>query len=448
MTGPFNSFYSIRKYTKNWKQGVTCAILAGMIFLFSTPAMTAEPAPGDACSTNGLRIMTGGPEDTSGDFLVCNGTVWKNFIDYDTAGNVGVRQTVPKAPLHVGGEVILGDTGLACDADREGGIRYNTTLNTIEICDGSSWAKMVASVCDNLPATFTFTDQTGLTTSTLTNSNIVLITGMDASCNADVSISGGGSPEYRTCSTSNCSSVVQNWTSATNNLDMQGKYLQARATTSGSAGTTVTVTVTVGTSSDSWSIRTAATDDCTGIGPGSEGTVCADGSVYAGNSPDGDVPMFVTRCDAGMTWGGASCGGGRTTKTGNDGAGNWVDTSLTNCAAYLACDASGETNTTTLIATDSNSVTAGTQLHNAAQYCADLNIHGQTDWYLPSARELDMMFVNQTAIGNFTNAGAPYYWTSSEYVSSFFWYRNFASGNWNDGGFTKNSAWYVRCARR
>ncbi|MCC9000858.1 MAG: hypothetical protein LM522_15440, partial [Candidatus Contendobacter sp.] len=78
-------------------------------------------------------------------------------------------------------------------------------------------------------------------------SNIVAITGMDAGCTVPVSISGtGGSPEYRVCSTSNCSSVVQTWTAATNTLDMQGKYLQLRATTSAVGGTTSFVTVAVG----------------------------------------------------------------------------------------------------------------------------------------------------------------------------------------------------------
>jgi hypothetical protein len=419
---------------------------AVFLLFFAISAQAAEPAPGDACSTNGLRVMTGGPEDASGDFLVCNGTVWKNFIDYDTSGNVGVKQAAPKAPLHVGGEMIIGTTtGLACDADREGGIRYNTTLNIMEICDGVSWARIAASACDNLPDFFEFTDQSRLATSTLTNSNIIQIAGLDAACNVNVSVSGSGSPEYRTCSTSNCSSVVQNWTNANNSLDMQGKYIQVRATTGSTAGASVAVTVNIGPGSDVWTITTS---DCASAVPGDEGMICTDGSVYAGNSPDGDVPMFVTRCDAGMIWNGTTCAYTRVGFPYNDGNNSWTDTGLMNCVTYLGCAASGETNTTTLIAADSNSGTAGTQIHTAAQYCADLILYGKTDWYLPSIRELNVMYANQSAIGNFMGAGPAYYWSSSEGSSVWGWYRDFVTGILNNGAFAKNSAWYVRCARR
>ena len=176
--------------------------------------------------------------------------------------------------------------------------------------------------------------------------------------------------------------------------------------------------------------------------------VCADGSVYAGNSPDGNVPMFVTRCDAGMVWNGSSCLYSRSQPTYNDANSNWTDTSLVNCITFMACDASGETNTTALIAEDSNSSLAGTQVHAAAQTCADLSMHGKTDWYLPSMLELNVMFDNQTAIGNFATSGNPFYWSSSEYNNGTGRYRDFATGVLNNGAFAKNSGWYVRCARR
>src|SRR5690606_34398043 len=84
-----------------------------------------------------------------------------------------------------------------------------------------------------------------------------------------------------------------------------------------------------------------STDAC--IGAPAVGTVCADGSVYAGNSPDGDVPMYVTRCDLGQAWDGAACGGTRQQLPWNDGSGNWLDTPLVNCSsnspnAVAACN--------------------------------------------------------------------------------------------------------------
>lgn len=51
------------------------------------------------------------------------------------------------------------------------------------------------------------------------------------------------------------------------------------------------------------------------------GTTCVDGTIYAGLSPDGDVPMFTTPADAPtlMSW--------------NDGSDFWLDTDMENCTS-------------------------------------------------------------------------------------------------------------------
>lgn len=246
--------------------------------------------------------------------------------------------------------------------------------------------------------------------------------------------------------------MVQTWTAATNTLDMQGKYLQLRATTSAVGGTTSFVTVAVGPVMRDWSI----TADC---GHSPAGTVCADGTVYAGTSPASSTPMYVTRCDAGRTWGGSACTGGRGLYTWNNGnaTGN-VDTSLSNCQSGwggCAATADGRANTNTLAAEDSDSGVGGVQPHEAAAYCDSLNIHGHADWYLPSLPELDVIvrannpdLTNGTAddnrLGDFVVGD--YYWSSSEYSSGQAWYEN--SGNGSQTPNTKGGALYVRCARR
>jgi hypothetical protein len=387
---------------------------------------------------------SGGPETSGkGYTMTCQGGVWVRITESDTAGNLGVKQAAPKAPLHVGGEVIIGvTTGLACDADREGAIRYNTTADVLEFCDATTWTALAAgSACDSAPAFFAFTAQTQLATSTQYSSNIVAVAGMDAACDAVVGVSGSGVPEYRVCSTSNCSSVDQTWTTANNTIAMQGKFIQLRATTSASAGTTFTITASIGATTSTWDITTIPTDCSTGA----IGTVCADGSVYAGTSPDGDVPMYAARCDYNMTWDGASCVNTRTGISWNDGNGGWVDTTLVNCVSVLACNNSGETNTTTLIAEDSNSSAGGSQPHAAAQYCSDLSVHGQTDWYLPSAPELNILFTNKTAIANFEVNGS-LYWSSSENTNDGAWVQRFSDGA--QGNFGKYNGNYVRCVRR
>ncbi len=227
---------------------------------------------------------------------------------------------------------------------------YNRAYKTYQFCDGTDWQSMAGGMryiqpagCDNAPAFPSFTTQNNLATSSLTTSNIVLITGMDAGCNATVGVSGtGGSPEYRICSTSNCSSVTQNWTAANNTIALQGSYLQLRATSSASQATAFVITANIGPVSSTWTISTGVTG-CT-----PEGTVCADGTVYAGLS-GAATPMYVTRCDAGMTWNGSACTGTRGTYSWNNGnITGYVTTSQTGSV-------DGQTYTANLITIDSDS---------------------------------------------------------------------------------------------
>ncbi len=126
----------------------------GLAWLLLVPAFAAEsPSPGDACSTAGLQIHTGGPEDPDGNFLVCNGTVWKDFLDYKTTGYVGILQANPQAPLDVNGEARIGNTSLACSGTTEGALRYNSSSSKIEYCDGASWiAFLIAGGSGSPPA--------------------------------------------------------------------------------------------------------------------------------------------------------------------------------------------------------------------------------------------------------------------------------------------------------
>ena len=358
---------------------------------------------------------------------------------YVCAGGVWVEQ-----PL------IIGTTASACNAAWSGGIRYSSAQSCIELCNGTSWQCMFASACDSSPAFFVFTDQNSLGTSSLYSSNIVAVTGMDGACAASVSVSGSGTPEYRVCSTSNCSSVDITWTTANNSVAMQGKYIQLRATTAGTAGTTYTITASIGAVSSNWNITTTPTS----CSSGAIGTVCTDGSVYAGTSPDGSVPMYVTRCDAGKTWNGSACINAWQMQAWNNGLANYVDTSLINCGSAGACDPSGSANTATLEVTDSDNVNGGVQLHTAAAYCGGLSAHGQTDWYLPSAPELNVLFSNAAAIGNFDTAGLSplggQYTSSSEYNSMSAWYQRFTDGSqsYDYFGNTKNQERLVRCTRK
>ena len=135
--------------------------------------------------------------------------------------------------------------------------------------------------------------------------------------------------------------------------------------------------------------------DCPNIG-----NVCADGTVYAGLSPDGNVRMYTEA---------------RTTNNNtpwSTGNGNppvmAVLTGMNNTIT-------GAVNTAQLSLggpwQDSDSGMPGIQPHDAANYCTDLTSNGHTDWYLPALDELHVLSANQVAIGNFA---ADEYWASNE----------------------------------
>lgn len=111
------------------------------------------------------------------------------------------------------------------------------------------------TLADTIPNAFDFTDQTGVTVSTLTTSNILQITGITTGTN--ISISGGGSPQYRVCSTSNCSAEVQTWGSTPGTgIVLNNHYVQVRLTSSSQGNAVQSATLTVGGTNDTWNVTT------------------------------------------------------------------------------------------------------------------------------------------------------------------------------------------------
>lgn len=83
----------------------------------------------------------------------------------------------------------------------------------------------------------------------------------------------------------------------------------------------------------------------------------------------------------------------------------WFNGSYTTTGATATALGTGNANTNTIVSNQG----AGSY---AAKICADLSLNGYTDWYLPSKDELNKLYLNQTAIGNFDGEGT--YWSSSE----------------------------------
>ncbi len=81
----------------------------------------------------------------------------------------------------------------------------------------------------------------------------------------------------------------------------------------------------------------------------------------------------------------------------------------------------------------------------AAQVVDNLVLNGFSDWYLPSKNELNEMYLNKNAIGNFQNID---YWSSSEDTQWDAWIQNFGNGAqnayWSNG---KNHPYQIRAVR-
>ena len=168
---------------------------------------------------------------------------------------------------------------------------------------------------------------------------------------------------------------------------------------------------------DEWvSVGSWSAPPCGGVG-----NTCADGSIYAGLSPNGNVPMYTTPADApsGYSW--------------NDGTTNYLDTAMANCTDnpdyLLGTCQTGEANTAFLAGLNGSGSPAP---YAAAEYCYGLSAHGYDDWYLPAIAELNVLFDNKNTgdlNGTFdeTGGGASNYWSSSEQASGAAFGRRFNS---------------------
>lgn len=163
-----------------------------LLAALSSTARAAEPVAGDACSTANLIVTTGGPE-TSGvrSYLICTGGVWVLQEKVTATGSVGIGATTPAAKLHVGGEVIFGNTSLACSGTTEGAMRYNATSKYMEFCNGTAWTA-AAQVQGSSPPTAPSGSGYFVMSKTQWDGNLGGISGADAKCLTELSVTNTG----------------------------------------------------------------------------------------------------------------------------------------------------------------------------------------------------------------------------------------------------------------
>ena len=108
---------------------------------------------------------------------------------------------------------------------------------------------------------------------------------------------------------------------------------------------------------------------------------------------------------------------------------------------------SGNQNTIDIMAETCSQFTSNV----AATVCGNLVLNGYSDWFLPSKDELNILYLNRVAIGNFsTNGGgtSSYYWSSSEITFNIYssWAQDFDTGQQGVGSW-KDGSWMVRAVR-
>ena len=96
----------------------------------------------------------------------------------------------------------------------------------------------------------------------------------------------------------------------------------------------------------------------------------------------------------------------------------WYWGSFTTTGATATVLGTGMANTNTIVA----SQPAG---NYAAKLCDDLVLGGYNNWYLPSKDELNLLYLNKAAIGDFAT---PAYWSSSESGTNSAWCQFFDTG--------------------
>ena len=123
---------------------------------------------------------------------------------------------------------------------------------------------------------------------------------------------------------------------------------------------------------------------------------------------------------------------------------NWDNGSYTNTTAFASCVGCGYGNTSMIVYNQGSSVSY------AARLCFELSLGGESDWYLPSIYELNLMYLNigngnALGLGNVGGFANENYWSSTEYNASLAWTKSLSDGSQYSGN--KIFSFYVRAVR-
>lgn len=335
-----------------------------------------------------------------------------------------------------GGAVRVGPSATVCNAAAEGSLRWNAANKNFEMCNGTTWKAIVAS------------------------SNLALLV-ITPAAQGSMDISASGTPaygSYKTFTVENAGNVTSQTLSVS--LGNAANFeIGTNTCTGNTLASAATCTITVrprawgdGSYNGALIINADTTVIATlsGTATGSCGAI---GSALGGG--------LLGACMSGYAL--IAMPAGCPDNTGNPACTGTIDTLSKNYGPYGTLtnanslsngqDISGG-NTYILMAR----VSVFGESFPAAQYCADMDYGGHTDWYLPSYEELRALCLNQSNLPGFitsacggSNCSHPYV-TSTEDGPGGNKRVYFNGGNCahycSNGDCAKSASYPVRCVRR
>jgi hypothetical protein len=182
---------------------------------------------GTSCSS-GVSAGNQTGADSDGNNLVCVSGTWQ-YPAYTMQG-------------------YSGSAGASCSGYPAGAVHYNTTISSLEFCNGTNWDLIAAgSTSCGTPSGLSFTNLTGQSLGVVaTNATPATITFSGCTSALSVSVSGVATGQIS----------INGGAWVTSGSIASGQTLNVRMTTSISVSTTLTATVTVGSTSTNWTTTT------------------------------------------------------------------------------------------------------------------------------------------------------------------------------------------------
>ncbi len=335
---------------------------------------------------------------------LCDGTNWLavntgsggKWLDGIEAGEiyytsrVGVINTNPDATLDITGILRAADESIACNTTLRGSIRFNSTLGDMQICDGTDWAKIVATT--NLatliitPAVVSTMDITG-SGSPAFGSYVTFTVQNAGSVDSQSIVTALSNPTNFEFGTDNCNGNVLTPSAICT--------IQVRPKAFGDGAYSGTLNI-IADNSPQAIMSGTATGSCGVIGSTTDGgKLAACFATYKLIVMDGGCDGTLTNPD---------CTAGTDSYTRQ-----WATNQSTFLGLSSTTDGPGNTQIMVTSAPPPN--------HPAADYCNGLTLNGFTDWYLPALDELELqVFPVAALIGEWSAANS--YWLSTESSAS------------------------------